>query len=92
MIDEPRAFVPGEVVFVSSVGAPYLEACTVISTSTCSGAECGEPIVWVRTPYGRLLCCDPGTGEDAGSQLDPLEPHWGSCPNADDFRKPKNRG
>jgi hypothetical protein len=86
-LDEPRAFVPGEVVFVEGIGKPTLAACTVVRVGTCDGADCGEPLVWVRTPADKLLPCDPGVGEEAGMLAQPLEPHWGSCPNAEDFRK-----
>lgn len=90
-LDEPHAHQPGDVVFVSSVGKPQLAPCTVMRSDTCRGEHCGEPIIWVRTPNDKLLCCDPGMGEEAGSVAEPLEPHWGSCPDAESFRRPKGR-
>jgi hypothetical protein len=47
---------------------------------TCSGADCGAAILWVRTPKGALMPVDPP--DDAG---DGAEPHWASCPNRGEF-------
>jgi len=54
--------------------------------ATCRG--CGQKIEWWITPAGkkmpmtvisrRTIHSDPG---------DLREPHWGHCPNADQFRK-----
>lgn len=40
---------------------------------------CQAEIAWYRTPAGKRMPLDEGT----------LEPHWSTCPNADDFRKKK---
>lgn len=50
---------------------------TFENTGTCRG--CGAEIAWYRTPKGKAIPLDEGT----------LIPHWGTCPNADDFRGPK---
>lgn len=41
----------------------------------CKG--CGRDIEWWWTPRGKHMPLDPGT----------LEPHWSTCPQADDFRR-----
>jgi hypothetical protein len=43
----------------------------------CRG--CGAEIEWWITPRKRKIALDPGT----------LEPHWATCPNADQFRRRK---
>lgn len=65
--------------------------------------KCKAEIVWVETPAGKLMPCDPGEvfaqtavtpgGEvfkaESGGKVWGLVPHWATCPNADEFRKPK---
>lgn len=46
-------------------------------TANCRG--CGAAIEWWVTPKGKKIPMDHGTAN----------PHWASCPNAQDFRKPK---
>jgi hypothetical protein len=41
----------------------------------CRG--CQAEIEWWRTPRGKAMPIDPGT----------MQPHWATCPKADDFRK-----
>jgi len=41
---------------------------------------CGAPIEWYRTPKGKMMPMDVEPGGDC-------VPHWGTCPNATDFRK-----
>ncbi|HEY6383449.1 MAG TPA: hypothetical protein VIY07_16805 [Pseudolabrys sp.] len=43
----------------------------------CRG--CNAVILWYETPNSKLMPLDPET----------LEPHWGSCPERDRFKKPK---
>ncbi len=43
----------------------------------CRG--CGAEIEFWQTPRGKYIPLDSGT----------LEPHFGTCPNADEFRKNK---
>jgi len=43
--------------------------------SHCKG--CGAEIEWWDTPKGKMMPLDPGT----------MEPHWGTCPKAKDFRR-----
>ena len=40
----------------------------------CKG--CGATIVWVVTPAGKRMPCDPDG-----------VPHWGTCPNAKEFKR-----
>lgn len=42
---------------------------------TCRG--CKAEIEWWDTPKNKMIPLDPGT----------LEPHWGTCPKRDDFKK-----
>ena len=49
------------------------------STSRCKGPTCRASIAWYRTPKGKRIPLDEGT----------LEPHWSTCPDAIDFRKPQ---
>jgi hypothetical protein len=49
------------------------------NTRKCTGPTCGASIAWYRTPKGKRIPLDEGT----------LEPHWGSCPDADKFREKK---
>jgi hypothetical protein len=41
--------------------------------------SCRADIEWWETPKGKKIPMNHGTAE----------PHWKTCPNADDFRKPK---
>lgn len=43
----------------------------------CRG--CHATIEWWTTPNGKLMPLDPGS----------CEPHWGSCPARDQFKKKK---
>lgn len=43
--------------------------------SRCRG--CNSEIEWWITPKGKKMPLDPGT----------MEPHWGTCPQAQDFRR-----
>ena len=45
------------------------------NTGRCKA--CDAEIAWYRTPKGKYIPLDEGD----------LTPHWGTCPNADDFRK-----
>lgn len=40
---------------------------------------CKAPIEWWTTPKGKKIPMDHGTAN----------PHWASCPNAQDFRRPQ---
>ncbi|MFA5387689.1 MAG: hypothetical protein WC322_04905 [Candidatus Paceibacterota bacterium] len=44
-------------------------------TAACRG--CGAQIEWWQTPKGKWMPLDPGT----------MQPHWGTCPQAGQFRK-----
>lgn len=46
-------------------------------TANCKA--CKAPIEWWSTPNGKKIPMDHGTAT----------PHWSTCPNADDFRRPK---
>lgn len=69
-------------------------------TSTCKG--CGASIVWIVTEAGKNMPLDAKTttmwlvdaeGAQQGSpRAKPVQvraPHWSTCPNADDFRRPR---
>jgi hypothetical protein len=45
--------------------------------STC---RCGAKIHWYKTPKGKRMPME--IAEDGSA-----EPHWSSCPNAQDFRR-----
>jgi hypothetical protein len=45
----------------------------------CRNVVCGAEIEWWETPNGKKIPLDPGT----------MEPHWSTCPGADEFRKKK---
>lgn len=46
-------------------------------TRRCYGKTCGAEIEEWRTPNGKMMPIDPGT----------MQPHWSTCPDAQDFRK-----
>jgi len=46
-------------------------------TAKCKA--CQADIEWWHTPNGKKIPMDHGTAT----------PHWSTCPNAEDFRKPK---
>ena len=48
-------------------------------TGLANCRACGEPIEWWETPKAKRIPMNHGTAV----------PHWSTCPNADDFRKPK---
>ena len=48
-----------------------------LNTSRCAGKDCGAEIDWWETPKGKKMPLDPDT----------LEPHWGTCVNAKEFRQ-----
>ncbi len=66
--------------------------------------KCKATIVWIETPAGRPMPCDPGECYSAtavqpdgevftatkGGKVWGLVPHWIGCPYADEFRKPKS--
>ena len=39
--------------------------------------SCGEEIAWYETPNGKMMPLNEGT----------LEPHWATCPDANNWRK-----
>lgn len=58
--------------------------CAFGNEAACRGERCGEQIWWVVTPRGASMPVDPE--EDSEGRH---EPHWGSCPDAGAFGKPK---
>lgn len=74
-----------------------------MSTSVCRG--CGKEIVWAETNHGKKIPLDPKalvfSVLPQGSGLIAVKPsggpigerfmvsHWATCPNANDFHKPK---
>jgi hypothetical protein len=55
--------------------------------------SCRMPIVWFRTKSGKKMPVDATSTlpTDAEHQLDLKrhKPHWATCPNADQHRKPR---
>ena len=45
----------------------------------CNGPNCRADIEWWDTPNNKQIPLDPGT----------MEPHWGTCPDRERFRKDK---
>lgn len=56
--------------------------------ATCSGAQCGRPIVWVDLG-GKPHPCDPAIRAIVvdGKIVRGRESHYATCPNAADFRR-----
>jgi hypothetical protein len=58
--------------------------------ATCK--SCGAALVWIKTEAGRLMPCDPNlvtvVTED-GRTVRGRIPHWSTCPQADQHRKPR---
>lgn len=60
---------------------------TYDNDSSCRG--CGAKIEWWITPRGKKMPMSikiVGTLAE-GNRREALEPHWSSCPSAEDFRK-----
>ncbi len=60
---------------------------------TCRG--CGARIGWLKTVAGRPMCVNltkqtivANTPEGA-KIINGYEPHWATCPNAGDFKRPR---
>ena len=50
-----------------------------LNATRCTGKTCGARIEFWQTPQGKRIPLD----------METREPHWGTCPNRDDFRKAK---
>lgn len=50
--------------------------------------SCGEPMLWFETPRGKKIPMSVVSGTESEEHRR-LEPHWKSCPEADNFRKEK---
>ncbi len=50
-------------------------------TSRCRSRRCDREIEWWRTPKGKAIPLDPDT----------KEPHFSTCPDAEEFRKKEER-
>lgn len=51
---------------------------------------CGADIVWIETPNGKRMPCDPPRRtivDDMGQVREGRTPHWATCPNAEQFRR-----
>jgi len=57
----------------------------LVERSRCKGLHCGAMISWYRTPAGKRMPLTPIAGEPGKV----LEPHFASCPDANEFRKRK---
>lgn len=58
--------------------------------SKCKG--CGAEIVWIKTPAGKAMPCDPNKViivTDEGETVAGYTPHWASCPAAKRFKQAK---
>ncbi|WP_420768732.1 hypothetical protein ACNR9V_03105 [Parageobacillus thermoglucosidasius] len=54
----------------------------------CKG--CGAEIVWIKTPNGKAMPCDPEKKvlvSDEGEIVSGRVPHWATCPAANKFKK-----
>lgn len=52
----------------------------------CRG--CGVPLEWWITPAGRKMPLSRvKLADQLKRNIEALEPHWASCPNAKDFRR-----
>jgi len=49
------------------------------SLRRCRGKDCGRSIEMWTTPAGKVMPLDPET----------YQPHWATCPNAQDFKRSK---
>lgn len=53
---------------------------------------CHADVVWIRTIAGKMMICNPRVltvVTDEGQTIRGREPHWGSCPARDRFKKAK---
>jgi len=74
------SIVRGETILVrSGAGVLYCEA---VEERECAGENCGEVILWVRTPKGALMPIDLPIPDDA-----PATSHFASCVDAESFRR-----
>jgi hypothetical protein len=58
--------------------------------SQCSGRDCRATVYWIETDSGKrmLVDCDvDGGAEPTGTEDGQGVAHFGTCPNADDFRR-----
>lgn len=57
--------------------------------------KCGAPLKWVQTKNLKWMPLDAKpqkmiqVKEGRGEVIDVYMPHWSTCPNAKDFKKPK---
>ncbi len=71
---------PGETVMVR-IASVTLQ-CEAVREADCEGPNCGERILWTRTPAGKWMPIDLPIPDDA-----PGTPHWATCPDRESFRK-----
>lgn len=64
--------------------------------STCRGPDCGRDVVWLSgfrkrdgSPYKMLVDADSVSADDTDFDFKKHSVHWETCPNADDFRRPR---
>lgn len=60
------------------------------NTTNCRG--CGQPMVWIKSPKGRPIPCDPAVitvVTDAGEVVKGRVSHFATCPKAKDFSRSK---
>lgn len=54
--------------------------------------SCDAPIVWIKSPAGKSIPCDPpvlSVVTDAGEVVRGRISHFATCPNAAQHRKPR---
>ncbi len=54
--------------------------------------SCGAPLVWIKTPAGKWMPCDPAkivVVTDGGEVRSGRVPHWAICPTAAQHRGQK---
>lgn len=52
--------------------------------------SCQKEIVWIKMDSSKAMPCDPermAVVTDEGKMVRGRVPHWGTCPNANEFRK-----
>jgi hypothetical protein len=58
----------------------------------CKG--CKAPIVWLKSESGKNIPCQAkriSIVTDVGKVVQGYEPHWGNCPNEEQFRGRKSK-
>jgi hypothetical protein len=61
-----------------------------MQTVECKGKDCTMQVIWLKTKSGKNMCIDADSYNGESMYVHGVHrPHWGSCPNAGDFRRRK---